>query len=322
MTSRPSVVVADDVNPDLVRRLATRFNTVYRPCPPRAELLDLVAKADALVVRSGVRVDREVVAAGSRLRVVVRAGSGTDNIAVDATRDAGITVVSFPALSAVAVAELTLALALGSQRRVAYLHRHLCAGRALKTEGLTSELAGRTAGVVGIGAIGSIVARLLSGMGMSVLATARSRPTSRRIQLAGYGVELVDLDELLVRSDVVSLHVPATLETEKLIDARALGLMKRTAILVNTARASIVDERALCAALLAGKLGGAGLDVFEPSSIDCLASLPGVVMTPHVGAMTSEAQERIAAVVFETLVDLFDDEVAPCDPDEAGRTPR
>ena len=276
----------------------------------RDELCSIIGEFDALVVRSQVQVDAGLIEAGKRLTVIGRAGVGVDNVDLDAATRAGIVVVNAPTGNTIAAAEHTLALLYG-------LARHLPAADAAMRRhewqearaGLTGvELRGKTLGIIGLGKIGLAIADRARAMEMTVLG---QDPYVTAEQAGLRGIELVRLDELLRRSDAVTVHVPLTRSTRRLIGAREIGLMKPTALLLNVARGGIVDEAAVAAALREGRLAGAAVDVFEheppfdPDSASPLLDAPNTLLTPHLGASTAEAQVRVAEEVAQQIVDVL-----------------
>lgn len=257
--------------------------------PPRAELLARVARADGLLALLSERVDAELLAAAPSLRVVANHAVGVDNVDIPACTARKVWVTNTPGAVTESTADLTWALILAVARRVGESDRYVRSGRFKSwspTLLLGLELRGSTLGIVGLGRIGEAVARRAAGFGMQVLHT-----TSR----GG-----VPLDELLARSDVVSLHCPLTPATRHLIDARRLAQMKKGAILINTSRGPVVDEAALVAALESGHLGGAGLDVFEnePAVHPGLPAREDVVLMPHLGSATHATRAQMATMAL------------------------
>ncbi len=256
---------------------------------------------DALVVRSQTRVTAEVLEAAEHLKVVARAGIGLDNVDVEAATRRGILVVNAPRSNIVSAAEHTMALLLAQARNVPQAHAALRAGRWERERFQGVELAGKTLGVVGLGRVGSMVAQRALAFEMRVIAFD---PYVARERAKEMGVDLMpSLEALLVQSDLVTLHLPRTPDTEGLIGARELALMKEGARLVNTSRGGIVDEEALAKALEEGHLGGAALDVFdrEPTTDSPLFPFEQVVVTPHLGASTVEAQDKAGTQVAEMV---------------------
>ncbi len=276
----------------------------YKPNITQEEFDRLYQEYDAVVVRSNVKV--KPVGGGSRLRVVVRAGSGLDNIAVEELERLGVKVYSTPDSVTESVGELAVALMLSLARGVVRSAAALSRGEWVKHGVVGVELLGKTLGIIGFGRIGRVVARIARGIGMRILVYDVIKFAAE--DLAGYGAEQVGLEELLARSDFVTIHVPLKEDTRLLIGERELRMMKPTAYLINTARGGVVDEKALKRALREGWIAGAALDVFseEPPRDLELLSIPNLIATPHIGAQTREAQERAsleaARIVVEELV--------------------
>ena len=266
-----------------------------------AGLAEAIEPYDALVVRSQTRVDAAAIEAGANLKVIGRAGIGVDNVDVEAATRRGVLVVNAPQSNILSAAEHTMALILGLARNVSRADAALRAGTWDRERFQGVELHGKTLGIVGLGRVGTMVAQRALSFGMRLLAYDPYVSRERARQL---GIELVpDLDALLVQADFVSVHLPRTSETEALIGERELSLMKDGARLINTARGGIVDESALAQALRTGKLAGAALDVFsqEPVTDHPLFGLDGVVVTPHLGASTREAQDKAGSAIAEMV---------------------
>jgi D-3-phosphoglycerate dehydrogenase len=275
--------------------------------PPPEVLKELAKGYDAIVVRSATKVTAEVIEASPRLKVVARAGAGLDNIDVEAAARRGVKVVNVPEAVANAVAELTLALTLSLLRSIPQAVESLRAGRWDKKVFVGRELAGMTVGVVGLGNIGTLVAEKLVALGARVIAYRRNRQLLER-EAARIGVHAASsLEELLRRSELVTLHVPYTAETHHLINSANIRLLPKGSYLVNTSRAWIVEGRALLEALNSGVLEGAAVDVHyhEPPREEWeweLIRHPRVIATPHIGAQTREAGERISELLAEKLL--------------------
>ena len=298
------VLVAEPLSTDGLELLGTEHDVDNRPGLTRADFLQLLPEYDALIVRSGVKVDAEAIGAGTRLRVVGRAGVGVDNIDVPAATAAGILVVNAPTANTIAAAELTVGMIYALARNIAAADASLRRGEWRRADFLGLELRGRTLGIIGLGKIGLAVAERARAMEMTLLG---SDPFVTTDAAAERAIELVEVDELLARADVVTLHVPLNDATRGLIDARALALMKPTALIVNVARGGVVDEQALAAALHEGRLGGAAVDVYEhePPTDSPLLSAPNTVLTPHLGASTREAQSKAGLEVAEQVIDAL-----------------
>lgn len=257
------------------------------------ELLQAVAEYDALIVRSRTRLTGEVFAAAARLKVVGRAGVGVDNIDLAAARERGVIVVNTPTATSLAVAELALGLILALARAIPRADAAAKSGQWLKKELLGIEVGGKILGVVGMGNIGAALAQRAAALGMQVLGYDALMPAA---EISRRSARPASLAELYAQSDFISLHVPLTPETRGMIDASALAQMKGGVRLVCTARGGIIDEAALLQALQSGRVAGAALDVFaqEPPGQSPLVLHPNVIVTPHIGAQTIEAQQRSA----------------------------
>jgi D-3-phosphoglycerate dehydrogenase len=299
------VLVAESIAPEGIEALRAAGHEVeIRTGLSPEALREAVAGADALIVRSQVAVDAALIAAGTRLQVIGRAGVGVDNVDLDAATRAGITVVNAPTGNTIAAAEHTLALLLALARRVAAADASVRRGEWARGPLQGVQLRGRTLGIVGLGKIGMAIAERARGLGMNLLG---HDPFVAAEQATLRGVELVTLEALLERSDAVTVHVPLTRATSALLDAKALARMKPGAFVLNVARGGIVDEAALADALRAGRLGGAGIDVFvdEPPTGSPLLDAPNTVLTPHLGASTAEAQVAVAEEIAEQVLDVL-----------------
>src|SRR5215216_5293395 len=270
----------------------------------KAQLIEVLPTYDALIVRSATKVTAEVLAVAERLRVVGRAGTGVDNIDVEAATQRGILVVNAPAANSVAAAELTISFIMALARRLPQAHASLQGGKWERTKFMGFEVRGKTLGLVGLGRIGAEVARRARGLEMAVLSYDPVVSTDRAAQL---GVALANLDDVLAQSDFVSLHVPLIDATRNMINAARLAQMKPTAYLLNAARGGIVDEAALVDALERKQIAGAALDVFakEPPTESALLGHPGVITLPHLGASTVEAQALTGVDVAEGVLDAL-----------------
>lgn len=272
---------------------------------PRERLLEALCAAEALLVRSATRVDATLLAAAPVLKVIGRAGVGVDNIDVEEATRRGVLVINSPTGNVVSAVEHTFALLLALFRRIPAAAASLREGRWERGSFTGTELEGKTMGIVGLGQVGSRVAARAAAFGARVLAFDPYVPAERAEEL---GVRLVDFDALLSGSDVVTLHATATETAKKMIDREALEKMKPGAVLVNVARGNLVDRDALEEALVSGRLGGAALDVFDPEPPrpdDPILRLDNVVATPHLGASTREAQERVAIQTLEAVRDAL-----------------
>ena len=265
------------------------------------ELAEAIAGYDAILIRSATKMTADLIGRAERLKVIGRAGTGVDNVDIPAATRRGIIVANAPESNSVAAAEHTLALMLSLCRNVPQAHGSLVEGRWDRASFKGTELYGKTLGVIGFGRIGQLVAKRARSFEMDVLAFDKFVSAERFRELGVEGVESVE--DLLGRSDIVTLHVPKTPETIDLIDADAVAAMKDGARLVNCARGELVDLDAVAAGLESGKLGGAALDVFpsEPFTEHPLFARGDVVVTPHLGASTAEAQDRAGVVTAEQV---------------------
>src|SRR5512142_2484676 len=294
-----------------VAALAARFDVHYAPTlvDRPADLATEVRDADALIVRNRTRVDAALLAQAPRLRVVGRLGVGLDNIDVAACRERNVTVVPATGANARAVAEYVIATALLLLRGAFASTSAVAAGawpRAALSHG--RELAGKTIGLVGFGGIGRLTGGLARAMGMQAIGFDPNVPAASSVW-SDESTSPRSLPELLAEADVVSLHVPLTTDTRHLIDAARIAAMKRDAILINTARGGVVDERALAEALRAGRIAGAALDVFEHEPLGAqtpLADCPNLLLTPHIAGVTRESNTRVSALIAARVAEVLD----------------
>jgi D-3-phosphoglycerate dehydrogenase len=295
------ILIAEPLAEAGVELLRAHHQVDARDATTREELLAAVGDVDALVVRSATRVDAEVLEAGRNLKVVGRAGIGLDNVDVAAATRLGVMVVNAPQSNVISAAEHTVALILAQARNIPQAHVALREGRWERGRFQGAELYGKTLGIIGLGRVGALVAQRLNAFGMRLLAYD---PYVSRDRAAQMGVELASLADVLARADIVTVHLPKTPDTTGLIGETELAAMKPGARLVNTARGGIVDEAALAKALGDGQLAGAALDVFveEPTTQSPLFELEGVVVTPHLGASTTEAQDKAGITIAEQLL--------------------
>ncbi len=300
MSNRPVVLIAEKLAPSVLEVFGDEADVRHVDGTDRGALFVALADADALLVRSSTRVDAEALAHAPRLKVVARAGVGLDNVDVPAATSRGVMVVNAPTSNIVSAAEHAVALLLAVARRIPAADASLRAGQWKRSAFSGVELAGKTVGVVGLGKIGQLVAQRIAAFGTDVIAYDPYVLPARAAQL---GIELVDLDELLARADAISIHLPKTPETLGLIGADQLAKTKPGVLIVNAARGGLVDEPALADAVREGQVGGAGIDVFatEPTTSSPLFELPEVVVTPHLGASTAEAQDRAGIDVARSV---------------------
>ncbi|MGK5695191.1 phosphoglycerate dehydrogenase [Streptomyces sp. URMC 128] len=300
MTRHPVVLIAEELSPATVDALGPDVDVRHVDGSDRAALLPALADADAVLVRSATRVDREAIAAGPRLKVVARAGVGLDNVDIPAATEAGVLVANAPVSNVTSAAELTVGLLLAVARNIPQADAALKNGAWQRSRWSGVELSGKVLGVVGLGRIGGLVARRMAAFGMDVVAYD---PYVTAAHAAATGVRLLPLDELLARCDFLTVHLPRTPETTGLIGFDALSKVKQTVRIVNAARGGIVDENELYAALKEGRVAGAALDVYasEPCTDSPLFALDNVVVTPHLGASTAEAQEKAGVAAARSV---------------------
>lgn len=305
------IVISEFMDAPAVERLAARFDVDYRPklVDDAAGLQAALASADAWIVRNRTRVRGRILESAAQLRVVGRLGVGLDNIDLDACRARGIEVIPAAGANAESVAEYVVTTALMLLRGVYFSTRAVEAGtwpRQTLSQG--REAAGKTFGVVGLGSIGRISARKAAALGMGILGyDPQLAPESDA--WTETGARRRELEALLAESDVVTLHIPLVDATRGLLDRRRMALMKRDAVLINTARGGIVDETALAAMLREGRLGGAALDVFESEPLPAdspLAGAPRLILTPHVAGVTVESNERVSSLIAERVTAALD----------------
>ncbi|MCH5643038.1 MULTISPECIES: phosphoglycerate dehydrogenase [unclassified Gordonia (in: high G+C Gram-positive bacteria)] len=297
---RPIVLIADKLAPSTVEALGDGVEVRWVDGPDRPKLLDAVVDADALLVRSATTVDADVLEAGKKLKIIARAGVGLDNVDVPAATSRGVMVVNAPTSNIHTAAEHAIALLMSAARQIPAADATLRDHTWKRSSFNGVEIFDKTVGVVGLGRIGQLVAARLAAFETHVIAYDPYVSPARAAQL---GIELVTLDELLERADFITVHLPKTPETLGLIGAEQLARTKKGVVIVNAARGGLIDEQALADAITAGQVRGAGLDVYatEPCTDSPLFELPQVVVTPHLGASTSEAQDRAGTDVAKSV---------------------
>jgi D-3-phosphoglycerate dehydrogenase / 2-oxoglutarate reductase len=301
----PKVLVSDPIDQVGIDILSQVAQVDIKTGLSVEDLVTIMPEYDALMIRSGTHVTKAVIEAGTQLKIIGRAGVGVDNVDVPAATRKGIVVVNSPEGNTVAAAEHAIAMMLSMSRHIPSANESLKGGKWDRKSFTGVEVYKKTLGVVGLGKIGSHVATIARAMGMRLLAYDPFLSMDRAEQL---GCQLVDLDLLFQESDYITLHIPKTTETYHLIDQAALEKMKPTARLINCARGGIIDEAALAEALKQGKIAGAALDVYEtePLGDSPLRSLgKEIVLTPHLGASTEEAQVNVAIDVAEQIRDVL-----------------
>lgn len=268
----------------------------------KEQLLEIIPEYDGLIVRSGTQVTADVLAAGKKLRVVGRAGVGVDNIDIKAASIYGIIVMNTPGANSMATAELAVALMLAASRNIPQAHASMSAGEWRRADFVGTQLYRKVLGIIGFGRVGKLVAERAKAFGMEVLAYD---PVILEEAARDMGVLLVELDELLAKSDYITLHAALVPATNKLINATTISQMKDGAILINAARGKLIDEQALADALRSGKLAAAAIDVYSsepPTAENPLISLPNVVHIPHLGASTREAEREVGIQIAAQVV--------------------
>ncbi|HML99622.1 MAG TPA: phosphoglycerate dehydrogenase, partial [Tepidiformaceae bacterium] len=302
--TRPRILIADPVAPEGIEMLRAAGDVDVNTGLAADALIGIIGNYEALVVRSETKVTRPVIEAASRMQVIGRAGVGVDNIDLDAATERGVIVVNAPQGNTIAAAEHTLALLMSLARHVPQADASMRAGKWDRKSYLGTEIRGKTLGIVGLGKIGSEVARRAVAMEMRVLAHDPFVPVERARAL---GVESVDFEQLIMLSDFITVHPPLTATTQGMIGEAEIARMKEGVRLINVARGGIIDEAALAAAVASGKVAGAAIDVFtsEPPKGNPLVDDPRIIITPHLGASTAEAQERVAIDVAEQIVEVL-----------------
>ncbi|MBC7114930.1 MAG: D-3-phosphoglycerate dehydrogenase / 2-oxoglutarate reductase [Archaeoglobi archaeon] len=299
------ILVYEGFDEDALEELRKRYEVIYDPrVPEKEELLESIVDCDAIIVRTYTTVDKDVIDRARKLKVIARYGVGLERIDVEYAKKKGIEVVNSPLGNVDSVAELAILHMLATLRRLVEADRSVRRGEWDRKKFESYELKGKTIGFVGFGNIPRAITRKLSGFEVEFIAYD---PYVDEETMRAMNVRKVGFDELLSTADVISLHVPLTEETKHMIGRREFEMMKPNAVLINTARGKVVDEDALVEALEQGRIYGAGLDVFyeEPPRNQKLLSLPNVVLTPHIGGMTKEANRRMAFELVEKIVKIL-----------------
>ena len=301
----PKVLIADELSPKALDVFRSRGVAVdVRTGLKKSELMSIIGGYDGLAVRSATKADKDVIMAANGLKVIGRAGIGVDNIDLVSASARGIVVMNTPFGNSITTAEHAIALLFAAARQIAAADHSTQAGKWEKNRFMGVELYAKTFGLIGCGNIGSLVAERALALKMKVIAYDPFLSPERAVKL---GVEKVELEDLLLRADLISLHTPLTDKTRNILSAEALAKTKSGVIIVNAARGGLVDEAALRAALDSGKVAAAGFDVFaiEPAKDSVLFGARNFVATPHVGASTNEAQENVAIQIAEQLSDYL-----------------
>lgn len=309
---KEKILICDSIHEDGTKKLRDAdFIVDEKPTITKEELAKTIGQYDAIVVRSRTKVTAEILRATNNLKVAARAGVGVDNIDVKEAEARGVKVINTPEAPSVAVAELTMGFLLSMARAIPMADRKMKNGEWIKSTLTGRELKGKTLGIVGFGRIGYQVAKRAKAFEMRILAYDVAIEKLMD-SVKETGAEAAPLQDLLKRSDFITLHVPLLPETMHMIGEKEISSMKNGAYLINTSRGGIIDEEALKKALKAGKLAGAALDVFEeePPKDMSLSGLDNIVCTPHIGAQTEEAQKEAGILVAEKLIEIFRGEKA------------
>jgi len=301
----PRVLIADKLSPAAIDIFKARgVEADVKTGLSKDELLKIIGDYDGLAVRSATKADKDVIAAAKKMKVIGRAGIGVDNVDIPAATAAGIVVMNTPFGNSITTAEHAIALMFALARQLPQADVSTQAGKWEKNRFMGVELYAKTLGLIGAGNIGSIVADRANGLKMKVMAYDPFLSPERAVEI---GVEKVELDELLARADIITLHTPLTDKTRNILGAENLAKTKKGVLIINCARGGLVDETALRAGLDSGAIGGAAFDVFvdEPAKENVLFGAPNFIATPHLGASTSEAQENVALQVAEQMSDYL-----------------
>ncbi|MHA1615814.1 MAG: hydroxyacid dehydrogenase [Candidatus Njordarchaeales archaeon] len=281
----------------------------YRPDISHEELMKIIDKYDAVLVRGRTKVTKDVIERGAKLRVIARVGVGLDNIDVETAKARGIKVINAGAATADSVAELTIGLMIALARKIIFGDEALRRGFWAKNFCTGTELHGKTLGIIGVGNIGSRVARIANALGMNVIGYDKFLENAKRMtKMVGANVNFVSMENLLESSDIISIHVPLLPETKHMISWDEVRKMKDGVLLINTARMELFDPEAIIWGLESGKIRGLAADTnLKPENpfVRKLLGFSNVILTPHIGAQTKEAQERAAEVVIKTVIDLL-----------------
>ena len=308
--AKPVVLIAEELSPATVEALGPDFDIRNIDGTDRPVLLEALSQADAVLIRSATQIDAEALAAAPQLKVVARAGVGLDNVDIKAATAAGVMVVNAPTSNIISAAELTIGHILSLARHIPAAHASLAAGEWKRSKYTGTELFEKKVGIIGLGRIGALITSRLQAFGVEIIAYDPYVSPARAQQM---NVTLVTLDELLEQSDFITIHMPKTPETTGMISTEQFAKMKPSAYIVNVARGGLIDEDALYEALTTGRIAGAGLDVFnaEPPVDKKLLPLPNVVVTPHLGASTDEAQEKAGVSVAKSVRLALEGELVP-----------
>jgi len=297
------ILIVDPVHEFAINELKKKFEVVYHLHPSNEEFRYLIKDVDAVVLRSGVKINKDIINAGKRLKIIARAGVGVDNIDITAAKEKNIIVFNIPNISFSSVAELTFGLMLSITRKISLADSQLKKNIWRKSELYGNELNSKSIGIVGLGRIGGRVAEIAKGFGMNIIACVKDDSFERRKALKELGIEIVSLQELLKKADIITLHVPLNEETRNLITKKELMLMKNNSFIINMSRGGVINEKDLYEILKNNIIAGAASDVFvKENEENPLFNLENFVATPHIGAMSYESQEQIAKILVKNII--------------------
>jgi len=303
---KKNILIVDPIHPFALEQLSMHYNVINNIHPERAELVKLIKQSEALILRSGVKLDASILDNAKKLKLIARAGTGLDNIPLEYCKEKKIEVFNIPNTSYSSVAEFTFGLMLSLMRKINKADAQLRENVWKKPELYGNSLKGKTLGIIGLGKIGSCVADIAKGFNLKILATTNKINNERKEILNKQNIKLVLLEELLKKSDIVSLHVPLLESTKNLISSNQLELMKSSSYLVNLSRGKVVNEKDLTFCLKNKVIAGYATDVFENEKKKSeLFNLDNSVFTPHIGAMTYEAQEEIGQILVKKINQYF-----------------
>ncbi|MHB1234978.1 MAG: phosphoglycerate dehydrogenase [Microbacteriaceae bacterium] len=308
--AKPIVLIAEELSPATVDMLGPDFDIRTIDGTDRRVLLEAIGDASAILIRSATQLDAEAIGAAAKLKVIARAGVGLDHVDIKAATHAGVMVVNAPTSNVVSAAELAIGHLLALARHIPNAHHSAKAGQWKRSKFTGAELFEKTIGIIGLGRIGTLVAHRLSGFGANLIAYDPYVTSTRAQQI---GVQLVSLDELMRQSDFITIHIPRTPETVGLVGTAEFAKAKPNLRIVNCSRGGIIDEEALYQALASQRIAGAGLDVFveEPPTGSPLLGLDNIILTPHLGASTDEAQEKAGISVAKSVRLALGGELVP-----------
>jgi D-3-phosphoglycerate dehydrogenase / 2-oxoglutarate reductase len=308
--TKPVVLIAEELSPATVDALGPDFDIRHTDGADRGQLLAALPGVHAILIRSATQMDTEAIAVGKDLKVIARAGVGLDNVDIKAATEAGVMVVNAPTSNVVSAAELAVGHLLAMARHIPRAHASLSAGQWKRSSFTGVELYEKTIGIIGLGRIGALVAERLSGFGANLIGFD---PYVQPVRASQMGVSLTTMEDLVAQSDFITIHIPKTPETTGMIGLDQLKSAKPSLRIVNASRGGIIDEDALHQALKEGWIAGAGLDVFvnEPPTGSPLLDLPNILVTPHLGASTEEAQEKAGISVARSVKLALEGELVP-----------